>query len=153
MASPATIDHQAVHINLTKHGTSENNVITRQPTINTSHMQYDGRTAMAIFTQSPTPVVAQKPDPKLKPKDFVITSCAVLFLCNFIFGLLGYHFGVKSNYAWQLGDIDTAKRQAKKALLFVIIGVIVGIATYIIAFVLYFVVFKTDHNVETNTAG
>lgn len=93
MSVPATIDHQEVHINLTKHGTKGNAPITKQPSTNGNQVHYDGQTAMAIFTQSPTPIVAQKPDPSLKPKDFVITSCIVIFLCNFIFGLLGWHFG------------------------------------------------------------
>ena len=97
MSHPATIDHQAVHINLTKHGTKTVDVVTAQPgSAQSPSVQYDAPTAMAIFTQSPTPVVAQKPDPKLKPKDFVMTSCFVIFACNFIFGLLGYHFGGKS---------------------------------------------------------
>ncbi|RUS70711.1 hypothetical protein EGW08_021531 [Elysia chlorotica] len=151
MSHPATIDHQAVHINLTKHGT--NPVVTSQPdSVQSPSVHYDAPTAMAIFTQSPTPVVAQKPDPKLKPKDFVMTSCFVVFACNFIFGLLGYHFGVKSNYAWQLGDLAMAKHHAKKALIFVIIGVFVGILTYVLAFVLYFVVFdKPSHDIENRS--
>ncbi|KAK0063940.1 hypothetical protein Bpfe_006625 [Biomphalaria pfeifferi] len=146
MSSPATINHQEVHISIR----TPKSVVTQQPSKNNSHVSYDGQNALAIFTQSPTPVIAQKPDPSLKPKDFVITSCAVLFLCNFIFGLLGYHFGVKSNYAWQLGDINLAKGNAKKALLFVVIGVIVGIGTYVLAFVLYFVVYKKVHNIDTS---
>ncbi|KAH9504793.1 hypothetical protein Btru_061966 [Bulinus truncatus] len=148
MSSPATINHQEVHINV-----FNKSVVTDQPRNNNSQVTYDGQTALAIFTQSPVPLVAQKPDPSLKPKDFVITSCVVIFLCNFIFGLLGYHFGVKSNFAWQLGDIDLAKDSARKALLFVIIGVVIGVGTYVLAFVLYFVVFKTELNVETNRPG
>ncbi|GFN88831.1 transmembrane protein 91 [Plakobranchus ocellatus] len=151
MSNPATIDHQAVHINLTKHGTDS---VTTQPESvdGAPTVQYDAPTAMAIFTKGPTPVVAQKPDPKLKPKDFVMTSCFVIFACNFIFGLLGYHFGAKSNHAWQLGDIAQAKHHAKKALIFVIIGVLVGIITYVMAFVLYFVILDTpDHDVESRS--
>ena len=63
--------------------------------------------------------------------------------------LFCFFFPVKSNYAWQLGDLAMAKHHAKKALIFVIIGVIVGIITYVLAFVLYFVVFDTpSHNIE-----
>ncbi|KAL8603621.1 hypothetical protein ACOMHN_005563 [Nucella lapillus] len=98
-----------------------------------------------IFTQSGPPIVAQRPDPKDKPKDYVNTSCAVLFACNFIFGILGWHYGSKSNNAWQVGDIDEAKRQAKKALIFVIIGIIVGLLTYALAFGLYFGVYVPNN--------
>lgn len=96
MSTPATIDHKEVHVDLNKHGT----VVTDQPGRNNNgqtygDVQYNTQTAMAVFVHSPPPIVAQKPDPKMKPKDFVNTSCFVLFACNFIFGLLGYHFGGK----------------------------------------------------------
>lgn len=98
MSHPATIDHKEVHVDLHKHGP----VVTNQPATNNcnnnneltiGNVQYDPHTAMAVFVQGPAPIVAQKPDPKLKPKDFVNTSCFVVFACNFIFGLLGYNYG------------------------------------------------------------
>ena len=54
----------------------------------------------AIFIQSGLPIVAQPPDIADKPKDFVNTSCVVIFLCNFVFGILGWHYGCE--YCFQL---------------------------------------------------
>ena len=80
--SAAMIDHTEVHVDLTKKG---------QPEIQTSNsgVAYttgEGQTAVVVQT---------KPDPGMKPKDFVVTSCLVIMFCNFIFGLLGYHWGSK----------------------------------------------------------
>lgn len=81
----ATIDHQEVHVNLTKPteskpAISQGQIVTSQPN--------------ASYKSGETGIVFQPPpDPKDKPKDYVVTSCGVLLLCNFIFGFLGYHFG------------------------------------------------------------
>jgi len=47
---------------------------------------------------------------------------------------------VKANNAWQLGDVMEARRQAKKAKIFVIVGVITGIITYALALTLFFTI-------------
>ncbi|KAK7465030.1 hypothetical protein BaRGS_00037815 [Batillaria attramentaria] len=145
MSEAATIDHTAVYVDVNSR--HQDGVVTSQPGQGQKKgdAQYDAETAKVIFTQSGPPIVAQRPDPKDKPKDFVNTSCAVIFLCNFIFGILGWHFGAKSNNAWQVGDIDEARRQAKKALIFVIIGVVVGLLTYALAFGLYFGVYVPNN--------
>ena len=81
--SAATIDHTEVHVDLNKTG---------KPAITT------GESAVAYNTGEPgqtTVIVQTKPDPGAKPKDFVVTSCLVIMFCNFIFGLLGYHWGSK----------------------------------------------------------
>ena len=90
----ATIDHQEVHIDLTQRGPvphASSGPGGADPTVQfkptSDHVTLTGQTSV--------PIVAQQPDPKRKPKDFVMTSCFVIFACNFIFGLLGYHFGGK----------------------------------------------------------
>ncbi|XP_041347476.1 uncharacterized protein LOC121367390 [Gigantopelta aegis] len=132
----ATIDHQEVHVDLTRRGPVPND---SKPDPN---VQYSSSSNQVVVSQTTVPIVAQQPDPKRKPKDFVMTSCFVIFACNFIFGLLGYHFGVKSNWAWQLGDEVEARKKARTALLFVILGVCVGVLTYVLVFSLYFTVGK-----------
>ncbi|KAL5015220.1 hypothetical protein ScPMuIL_009490 [Solemya velum] len=129
----ATIDHQEVHVNV------GNTTSWPQGSIEYSTSK-DGVTLNGKSdpsSQAPRAIVTQ-PDPKDKPKDFVVTSCLVLAFCNFIFGYLGYHYGLKSNYAWKLGDELEARKRAKTAMLFVVLGVIAGVATYILVFTLYF---------------
>lgn len=142
----ATIDHTSVYLDVghPDHSKHKKGPVTSQPTRN-GEVHYDQEMAKVIFTQSGPPIVAQRPDPSDKPKDFVNTSCAVIFLCNFIFGLLGWHFGSKSNNAWEVGDVAEARRQAKKALIFVIVGIIVGCTTYALAFGLYFGVYVPNN--------
>ena len=79
--SAATIDHTEVHVDLTKKNET--------PAINTGggDVKYSNKQA--------TVVVQTKPDPGEKPKDFVVTSCFVIMLCNFCFGLAGWHYGCK----------------------------------------------------------
>lgn len=87
----ATIDHEEVHVNLTKKGVDGNapEVLTSKPSV--GYIK-DG-SKVNVSNQS-VPVVTQGPlDPKRKPKDFVVTSCLVIMFCNFIFGFLGYHYG------------------------------------------------------------
>jgi hypothetical protein len=55
----------------------------------------------------------------------------------------------KSNNAWQVGDVDEARRQAKKALIFVIVGIVVGLCTYALAFGLYFGVYIENNKTHT----
>ena len=78
--SAAMIDHEEVHVDLTKKG----------PAIQTSEPGVAYNSGEAGQT---TVVVQTKPDPGRKPKDFVVTSCLVIMFCNFILGLLGYHYG------------------------------------------------------------
>ena len=88
-SNPSTITHEEVHVNIdrTSNGPA---VISKQPTVG-----YNISSSDIIVTDQPgIAVVSQaKPDGKRKPKDFVVTSCFVIMLCNFIFGLLAYHFG------------------------------------------------------------
>lgn len=132
-SSPATITHEEVHVNIDK-TVNGSAVISTQPTVG-----YHTKSSDVIITnQSGNTVVSQtRPDGKRKPKDFVVTSCCVILLCNFIFGLLAYHYGVKANYAWQLGDEVACKHQAKKAKIFVILGILAGIATYALSISLF----------------
>ena len=83
--SAAMIDHTEVHVDLTKKG---------GPAIQTSESGVAYNTGESGQT---TVVVQTKGDPGRKPKDFVVTSCLVIMFCNFIFGLLGYHYGSKYN--------------------------------------------------------
>ena len=80
--SAAMIDHTEVHVDLTKKGTPE----IQTGNSGVAYTTGDGQTAVVVQT---------KPDPGVKPKDFVVTSCLVIMFCNFIFGLLGYHWGSK----------------------------------------------------------
>lgn len=128
--SAATIDHTEVHVDLTKTGKGKAEIKTGEPGV-VYNSGEPGQTAIVVQT---------KPDPGVKPKDFVVTSCLVIMFCNFIFGLLGYHWGTKSNYAWQLGDEVEARKHAKTARLFVIIGVIVGVLTWVLALTLFFTI-------------
>ncbi|KAL3852347.1 hypothetical protein ACJMK2_016002 [Sinanodonta woodiana] len=123
-----TIEHTEIHVDLKRKG--------EHPTINTgSHtVQYYNTSDPG----QPTIIVQTKPDPKDKPKDYVVTSCFVILLCNFAFGLLGWHYGLKANYAWQLGDEVESRAKAKKAKICVIVGILVGIATYVLALALFF---------------
>ncbi|XP_062573220.1 uncharacterized protein LOC134235127 [Saccostrea cucullata] len=117
-----------------ENGEPHNNVISDQPVDALPPPSY---VSDVTVHNMDAPVVRQGPL-KPKPKDYVVTSCFVLLCCNFIFGLLGYHFGVQANHAWQLGDEMSSRRRAKMALIFVICGVIAGLVTYILAFTLYF---------------
>ncbi|PVD25130.1 hypothetical protein C0Q70_15628 [Pomacea canaliculata] len=141
MSEVATIDHTSVYVDVEKR---KNGPVTSQPAKGQGQQgqaEFDAETAKVIFTQGGLPIVAQQPDPKEKPKDWVNTSCAVIFLCNFVFGLLGWHYGSKSNNAWQVGDIEEARRHGRKALIFAICGVIAGLCTYALAFGLFFGVY------------
>ena len=97
----ATIGHDEIHVDITRKakesddnviddvdgsGNKDAHVITTQPTVVYGYDQgaYIQDNGSRIVTQGP-----KKP----KPKDFVVTSCFVVLCCNFIFGLLGYHFG------------------------------------------------------------
>lgn len=132
----ATIDHEEVTVNISrKSEPNSDQIVTRQPTVGYNNSQ-EGDAGPPIVFQGP-------PDPKDKPKDFVVTSCAVLLLCNFVFGFLGYHFGVKANHAWQLGDEVTSRHHAKKALICVICGVITGVCTYVLSITLYITLNKS----------
>ena len=53
---------------------------------------------------------------------------------------LFFPISAKSNYAWQLGDEVEARKHAKTARLFVIIGVLVGISTWVLALALFFTI-------------
>lgn len=97
-----------------------------------------------VDTSSANVVMKDKKQKPKKPKDFVIFSCFVILGANFIFGFLGFYFGQKSSYAWQLGDVDTAKKQSRRALIFNVIGIVIGVLTYILAIVLFFTVFKGE---------
>ncbi|KAK3101323.1 hypothetical protein FSP39_002681 [Pinctada imbricata] len=155
----ATIDHETVHIDLTRktkevdnqgeNGDVNQTVISTQPTVvygYDQHITIDG---------VETPVVKQGPN-KPKPKDFVVTSCFVVLCCNFIFGLIGYHYGVKANHAWQLGDEPAARSRSKMALIMVICGIVAGLTTYALAFGIYFSTRDSDDpylTVNHNIAG
>ena len=69
MTNTATIDHNEVHIDLSDRSNttvSTSTAVTTQPApvSGTSGVQFNKDAAMATFTQSPTPIVAQKPDPE-----------------------------------------------------------------------------------------
>lgn len=132
----ATIAHEEVTVNLDRktNAGGGQQVVTSQPAV-TYNNNPDG---------GPPVVFQGPPDPKDKPKDFVMTSCAVLLFCNFIFGFLGYHFGVKANHAWQLGDEMVSRQHAKKALIFVVCGVVCGVCTYVLAITLYLTLNKSN---------
>lgn len=49
-------------------------------------------------------------------------------------------FSVKANYAWQLGDVVEARKQAKRAKILVVCGIITGIITYVLALTLFFTI-------------
>ncbi|XP_067684819.1 uncharacterized protein [Haliotis asinina] len=121
---PATINHTEVHVDVRSSGA----------TYSTN--------GDAVTQQGGVPIIAQNPDPDRKPKDFVMTNCFVVFACNFIFGFIGYHYGVKSNWAWKLGQEHEARKKAKIALIFAILGIVAGTITYCLAFGLYFTVGK-----------
>lgn len=70
-SAAATITHDEVHVNIDKSSVKGSPAIVSQP----------------------EPFVISQPDHKRKPKNFVVTSCFVILLCNCIFGLLGYYFG------------------------------------------------------------
>ncbi|XP_063432301.1 uncharacterized protein LOC134714727 [Mytilus trossulus] len=143
-SNPATITHEEVHVNIDKSSNGPA-VIKTQPTVGYSS------SGVIISEQSGSNVVTQgKPDGKRKPKDYVVTSCCVIMLCNFIFGFLGYHYGVKANHAWQLGDEVASKHHAKKAMIFVIVGILAGLATYALAFSLYFTLKGDTHEVHNS---
>lgn len=134
--SAPVISHEEIHANVPS--ISKN--ISDQ-----DHAYYSRNTNQPdIDTSSANVVMKDKKEKAKKPKDFVILSCFVILGANFIFGFLGYYFGQKSSYAWQLGDVDTAKKQARKALIFNVIGIFIGILTYILAIVLFFTVFKGE---------
>lgn len=131
---------------------SHEEVHTTAPTVSHSvvvdpsdkyRVEYNKRDNNVNLDQTAAPVVVQGSRQSEKPKDFVNTSCFVILACNFIFGLLGRHYGLKSNYAWQLGDMDTAKKQSKRALIFNVVGIICGVLTYTLALVLYLTLFRS----------
>lgn len=89
-----TIDHQEVHVDLTRKpgGMGDASPSSRRNVVNPSQGSH------VVMTVSKddvcvVPVVAQKPDPSLKPKDYINLSCAVIFAFNFIFGLLAWRYG------------------------------------------------------------
>lgn len=123
-----------------ENGKHPENVITDQPIDATPPPSY----ANDVTVHGLDPPVVRQGPLKPKPKDFVVTSCFVILCCNFIFGLLGYHFGVKANHAWQLGDEHSSRKRAKLAMIFVILGIIAGISTYVLALTLYFTLNKDE---------
>lgn len=131
--SAATIEHTEVHIDIKKKQDPDRPAIHTSP--NDGTVQYTN-----TETGQTTIVVQTKPDPADKPKDFVVTSCFVIMLCNFCWGILGWHFGLKANYAWQLGDEVECRKQAKRAKIFVICGVITGIITWVLSLTLFFTI-------------
>lgn len=74
-----------------ENGKYPENVITDQPVDATPPPSY----ANDVTVHGLDPPVVRQGPLKPKPKDFVVTSCFVILCCNFIFGLLGYHFGGK----------------------------------------------------------
>lgn len=77
-----------------ENGKPSENVITEQPIDARPPPSY----AIDVIGQSIDPPVVRQGPLKPKPKDFVVTSCFVILCCNFIFGLLGYHFGGKRSF-------------------------------------------------------
>lgn len=146
-SNSATITHEEVHVNIDK-SSNGSTVISTQPIT----VGYNTSSSDIIVTDQPGIAVVNqgKPDGKRKPKDFVVTSCFVIMLCNFIFGLFAYHFGVKANHAWQLGDEVASKHHAKKAKIFVIVGIIAGLATYALSITLYFTLKGDTHKVHNS---
>lgn len=130
-SSAATIEHTEIHVDVTKHHHND-------PVITTGKNDAPGVKYTTNETGQTTVVVQTKPDPADKPKDFVVTSCFVIMLCNFCWGIAGWHYGLKANYAWQLGDEVECRKQAKRAKIFVICGVITGIITWVLALTLFF---------------
>ena len=88
--SAATIDHTEVHVDLARKPHEANN----QTTINTGKSGDPG-VRYSSAESGLTTVVVQKPNPDDKPKDYVVTSCMVILLCNFLWGLAGWHYGSK----------------------------------------------------------
>lgn len=83
-----TSDHDDLH---SKENGEDKTVITDQPIDALPPPSY---VSDVTVNNIDAPVIRQGPL-KPKPKDFVVTSCFVILCCNFIFGLLGYHFGGK----------------------------------------------------------
>ncbi|KAH3880228.1 uncharacterized protein LOC127865048 [Dreissena polymorpha] len=129
--SAATIEHEEVHIDLST---------KKQPVISTGKSDKPGVKYANSNDGTLTTIVVQKPDPSRKPKDFVMTSCIVIMFCNFVFGIAGWHFGLRANNAWQLGDESECRQHAKKAKIFVICGIITGIITWVLALTLFFTI-------------
>ncbi|XP_052781919.1 uncharacterized protein LOC128218310 [Mya arenaria] len=138
--SAATIDHTEVHVGITKKhapGVSSGAQGSQSTVISTGNAGEPG-VRYSTTESGLTQVIVQKPNPEDKPKDFVVTSCFVILFCNFLWGLAGWHFGLKANNAWQLGDEVECRRHAKKAKIFVILGVITGIITYVLVLTLLY---------------
>lgn len=111
-SNPATITHEEVHVSIDKSSNGPA-VISTQPTT----VGYNASSSDIIVTDQPAiAVVSQgKPDGKRKPKDFVVTSCFVIMLCNFIFGLLAYHFGgIYINYYFHIHAIKHFSTEHEK---------------------------------------
>lgn len=92
VGSVATIDHQDIT------GDTAPNTEQHQNYKISPDVKYnidDPHGVIIISPNSPPIITQEKLVPKKKPKDFVVTSCGVILLCNFIFGLLGYHYGCK----------------------------------------------------------
>jgi hypothetical protein len=83
-----TTDHDSSHF---KENGKDKTVITDQPIDAVPPNVY---VSDVTVNNTDVPVIRQGPL-KPKPKDFVVTSCFIILCCNFIFGLLGYHFGGK----------------------------------------------------------
>lgn len=81
-----------------ENGKHPENVITDQPIDATPPPSY----ANDVTVHGLDPPVVRQGPLKPKPKDFVVTSCFVILCCNFIFGLLGYHFGGKYYWGFQI---------------------------------------------------
>lgn len=135
--SAATIEHTEIHVDVKKSSQGNSN---NGPKITTDGVAGPGVRYSGNETGQTTVIVQTKPDPKDKPKDYVVTSCFVIMLCNFCLGIPAWHFGLKANYAWQLGEEVECRRQAKRAKILVFCGVILGIITWVLALVLFFTV-------------
>ncbi|KAK6176774.1 hypothetical protein SNE40_015009 [Patella caerulea] len=144
----ATIEHQEIHVDCVNSGFElDEGDEGEKPQHSPNAVKYNPASPTVAISQPGVPVIAQKPDPNRKPKDFVIFSCFIIMGCNFIFGLIAYNYGVKSSYAWQLGEENQARKRSKWALLFCIIGLIVGILTWVLVFTLYFTIGDKTHSV------
>lgn len=99
---PATIDSQSVQVTVgagrpPSYSKATGNGLGGDPPIKTSSIHFDNTTSTVVMPDltGPISIVAPKPDPSQKPKDFVMFSCFVILCCNFIFGFLGYNYGGK----------------------------------------------------------
>ena len=88
------------------------------------------------------------------PYDILLLFCVNLHKNNILYAIFSENyvklicynkkyfnfFSAKSNYAWQLGDEVEARKHAKTARLFVILGVIAGILTWVLSLTLFFTI-------------